>query len=57
MVSSFPLCMFVLTVCGAAEGRAWGCRGAGGESALEGGEVQALRHVLLAVENEGRSEA
>ena len=49
--------MFVLTVCGAAEGRAWGCRGAGGESALEGGEVQALRHVLLAVENEGRSEA
>lgn len=49
MVSSFPLCMFVLTVCGAAEGPeegAWGCRGAGGESALEGGEVQALRHVL-----------
>ena len=47
MVSSFPLCMFVLTVCGAAEGPeegAWGCMGAGGESALEGGEVQGLRH-------------
>ena len=39
--------MFVLTVCGAAEGPeegAWGCMGAGGESALEGGEVQGLRH-------------
>lgn len=49
MVSAFPLCMFVLTVCGAAEGPeegAWGCMGAGGELALEGGEVQGLRHTL-----------